>query len=758
MNFEWNVFPVAEHSAEWLIFLAIASLKGMLVLAAAAMLNFILRSRATAATRHLLWCVALGGLLALPLLSSALNVWKVQVLPVVVLPVTEASDEAPSRGIDAVSPSRVQLRNDRVESLGLDNVNSSGTVVAPAVLDPASNVPPIQKRVTALQRSLASLHWTTWMLMMWLIGVLLILARLLIGMIGAKWIAHQATFFLDDAWISLMNNLSAELGMRRRVRLLRSQRVAMPVTWGYLRPVVLLPAEADEWPTERRRIVLLHELAHVKRGDYITQILAQAVCAVYWFNPLVWYAAKRLRIERERACDNYVLAAGTKASEYADYLLKAARSLHATGSIEWSRVATIAMARRSQLEGRLLAILDPRPLECRKMPRAVPVAVAAIVCFLTLSLAAIQPATRAMHEIPDQSIEVDAQSFVEAEQTLDAAAAAEEASSLEIEVHATEAADQQGLKEKSKQTQSIEEADQEAEHFIDTSVDISIATMQSKQDRDDQEATAPKPNPEPQVHTVVRPDVRVTPVVVDSIIGKIVHSTIERVTSRISEHAASRVDEELRRRLKLIELKGRVDPQAGVNPRPIQENKGDGKSVDFIDEMAAAGLTNLSIDQLIKLKTHGVTGAFVKSLRALGYSNLSVDELAKLRIHNVTPAYIEGMRAAGYTALSSDDLARLRIHNVTPDYVKALKAAGFANLSVEEITDLRIHGVTPEFINGMRAAGFNNLTTEQLKQLRMHNVTPEFIRAVRSRGFNDLSLDQIIKLKMFNIINVSTDK
>lgn len=610
--------------------------------------------------------------------------------------------------------------------------------------------------------------------MMWLIGALLILARLLIGMIGAKWIAHQATFFLDDAWICLLNNLSAELGMRRRVRLLRSQRVAMPMTWGYLRPVVLLPAEADEWPAERRRIVLLHELAHVKRSDYITQILAQVVCAAYWFNPLVWYAARRLRIERERACDDQVLAAGTKASEYADYLLRTARALHATGSIEWSQAATIAMARRSQLEGRLLAILDPRTPKPRAMTRAVPAAVAAIVCFLTLSLAAVQPATHAMHEKRDHPSALAAQSFVEDEWSLPSVAVAAEALSPEAEVDATQATDDQEPGEKLERLQNMEEADQEVEHYVDASVVIT----RSKEQRDEQEAPAPKPEPlirtvvtpvevqvdverqineavkaaqvdvemrinEAVVNAVVTPAVSVAPRIVENVISGIA----QRVTAVVAARAASR-----------IELKMPRFPRVDVKPRAVQESKSDGKSVDYIDEMAAAGLTNLSVDQLIKLKTHGVTGAFVKSLRALGYSNFSVDELAKLRIHNVTPAYIEGMRAAGYTTLSGDDLARLRIHNVTPDYVKALKDAGFANLSVKEIAGLGIHRVTPEFINGMRAAGFNNLTTKQLKQLRIHNVTPDFIRAVRSRGFNDLSLDQIIKLKMFNIINVSTDK
>jgi len=131
----------------------------------------------------------------------------------------------------------------------------------------------------------------------------------------------------------------------------------MPMTWGILSPTLLVPLSAADWPEWKCRNILLHELAHVERRDCLTQLLAQVTCALYWFHPLAWVAAHRMQVEREVACDDCVIAAGSQASDYAANLLEVARSLRAPS---FTSQTAIAMARPSQLSGRLLAVLDAR--------------------------------------------------------------------------------------------------------------------------------------------------------------------------------------------------------------------------------------------------------------------------------------------------------------------------------------------------------------------------------------------------------------
>ena len=165
----------------------------------------------------------------------------------------------------------------------------------------------------------------------------------------------STTAVSDREWTSLLDDCAARIGVGRAVSLRRSLTQLMPVTVGTLAPSIVIPADADGWDEDRRRAVLLHELAHIARQDCLTQMLAAIACAVYWFHPGVWYVARRLRIEREVACDDRVLAAGAHAPEYAGHLLELAYS--------WSGrrapALVVGMASSRKLEGRMRAILDP---------------------------------------------------------------------------------------------------------------------------------------------------------------------------------------------------------------------------------------------------------------------------------------------------------------------------------------------------------------------------------------------------------------
>jgi TonB family protein len=158
----------------------------------------------------------------------------------------------------------------------------------------------------------------------------------------------------------VVDRLASEAGMRRHVELLLHEALPGPMTCGVLHPAIVMPQDAKTWNAEDLNRAMVHELEHVRRGDWLTGCLARALCAVYWFHPLVWIAWRQLSLDAERACDDAVLAR-SEATAYADQLVGLARRL-ATGS----KPPLLAMANRADLATRVSAVLDGR----RKRGRA----------------------------------------------------------------------------------------------------------------------------------------------------------------------------------------------------------------------------------------------------------------------------------------------------------------------------------------------------------------------------------------------------
>jgi HEAT repeat protein/beta-lactamase regulating signal transducer with metallopeptidase domain len=373
MTFSFSDSSFASAITPWLPVLD-AVLKSTILLALAALCSVLLRG-ASAATRHLVWTLGLVSALLLPALSLALPRWQMPLITVAT-PQIHAADEGAQA--PALHRSAVPRANER----------EAETAPSSAIAGPVSS----NAVSTSIETSLpaARISWQALLLSVWAAGVLAIFGRLVVGLLAVQWMSRRTEHVTDAPWLPLARDLAEEIGVRADLTFLRSPRATMPMAWGMMKPSVLMPADADEWPLERLRIVLLHELAHVKRRDCLTHALAQIVCAVYWFNPLAWMAARHVRTERERACDDLVLALGTRGSDYADQLLEIARVMRSGRFPVLLTGATLAMAHRSQLEGRLIAILDPRVPRAGVSRVRSAGATALVVCAL-LPLASLQP-------------------------------------------------------------------------------------------------------------------------------------------------------------------------------------------------------------------------------------------------------------------------------------------------------------------------------------------------------------------------------
>jgi beta-lactamase regulating signal transducer with metallopeptidase domain len=191
--------------------------------------------------------------------------------------------------------------------------------------------------------------------MLWALGALAVLAWIAAGHLRIALITRRAWAANAKDWTSLLESECAQADVERHVRLFITPEVSTPLTWGIGKAVILLPEDALDWPASHRSVVLRHELAHVARRDTLAQLVAGVTCAVYWFHPLVWLTARRLRAECERACDDRVLSSGTTAADYASHLLIVARTANTLGTPGF---VALAMARSSRLEGRVRAILD----------------------------------------------------------------------------------------------------------------------------------------------------------------------------------------------------------------------------------------------------------------------------------------------------------------------------------------------------------------------------------------------------------------
>lgn len=231
-----------------------------------------------------------------------------------------------------------------------------GRVSGAGAISAFENLPAMVVSATVEDPFVSRIEWVV--AAIWLVGFLVWMLRLAVGLVRIEGAVKRRTQRVPEGWLLCAKQICGSLAIRRKVRILWGEDAfAMPVTWGYLRPRVLLPWSAKQWPESLVELVLTHELAHVARGDWLMQMLAEILCAMHWCNPLAWVAARRLRQESERACDDLVLRRGIAPREYAREVLGLAGNLRGSWPV---RPSALAFARMTFLERRFAAMLNAR--------------------------------------------------------------------------------------------------------------------------------------------------------------------------------------------------------------------------------------------------------------------------------------------------------------------------------------------------------------------------------------------------------------
>ena len=370
-----------ELSLRWFVLMIDVSVKVLLLAGVTGLLLAGSRIR-NSSLKHAAWLSVLGSLIGLPLLSSAIPAIPIPwALPKEVLKSAPAGP-LPTGLVGAVPPltkpvavvdfdaiRRVEVPHNNVNVASdrfLRQENSHASMSASVPVNVIATDAEAPGGTIAKEPARTTFHATVWLpiiALVWGIGSLLLLARLVLSIRITRRLVQRSTL-LQGTELPRSATLSIFGTHQLPVSFRESSLVFVPLTNGCWRPSILLPTTWHTWSEDKLGHVLVHELTHVRRGDCWTALAAEVVVCLYWFHPLAWWVKRRLAVLAEECCDDAAIGSTGNRAAYARHLLEIASVL--CEQPHRLNYAGLAMTRRSQVERRILAILDPnRPLAQR---------------------------------------------------------------------------------------------------------------------------------------------------------------------------------------------------------------------------------------------------------------------------------------------------------------------------------------------------------------------------------------------------------
>jgi hypothetical protein len=454
----------------------------------------------------------------------------------------------------------------------------------------------------------------------------------------------------------------------------------VPTVIGWLRPVVLLPiASLSGLTTQQIEMILAHELAHIRRHDFIVNLMQAVVETLLFYHPAVWWISQRIRVEREHCCDDVAVAMFGDPLQYA-------RALTRFEELRLDPAHALLAANGGSLLTRIRRLVGTRGESANWSSQ-----LAAGAGLLTVLGALII--------VPSLPLFADHQP--QPPQTPSAPTAP-----------------QAPHDPKDHDSASCPKA--VAPHAeVDVNADSDAESDDNTDDKADDQAV-------------------VADAVEGGIEGGIEGVAVEAVTAPVVARPVIRLH-----LAPMVTGMARMASEMARTPRALlrldDESKGTPKR-----KIGEGG--KLTVDDLIELRSAGVTSKYIEEMRGAGIGDLSLDDLVELRVQGVTPDYIRGMREAGIEIKNARTVAEMRSQGVTPHWLASMKTAGVNTSNVEELIALRAEGVSGEYIAAMRTAGYPNLTTKDLIAMRAQGVSPALVKSLADAGFTNLSVKDLIRL------------
>ena len=530
--------------------------------------------------------------------------------------------------------------------------------------------------------------------LLWLVGVTILSIRLVVSWSRIKKLAQTASP-ATETWERTLSRLSDALALRRGVAILESAAVEVPTVIGWLKPLILLPMSTiSALKPEEIEMLLAHELAHIRRHDFFVNLMQTAVETLMFYHPAAWWISHRIRIEREHCCDDMAIETCGSALRYARALthLEELRAHQAELALAANGGSLLTRIRR------LVSSSDDAVSDTSRWGAAAAVLAVVIALLAIPSMPAL--AKRNADELP-------------ANPPKKAIAAKPSTTSITVESKSAKCdkddynADVDDIEINADTPEPPEPPEPPAAMAADEAgmaMKVPMVAMKVPM-----VPMAPMVTVAPRIAGVPAPRIRINamPAIAPmamayatSVVDDVVPGVIEGVTGGVEGGVKGGVEGGVR--VRVPHMKHRVIGENGkLTVDDLIMLRSVGVTPEYISQMRATGLGDLSLNDIVAMRSEGVSPDYVTQMRGSGIEIKSANDIITLRSMGVSPSYIKEMAGAGYRNLSARDLVELRAMNVSPAFVKALADAGYANLSVRDLVRLASSGVNADFIRDM---------------------------------------------------------